>query len=87
VPPCIAMRSTSAQGTSGQRPALRAPRSNSPVSVAGSDVRANALSRSVALLEELYQALAITDPRELETTRRWIWQEHRAVEESYGASA
>jgi hypothetical protein len=56
------------------------------LSVVGSDVRAKALLRSVALLDGLYQALAIADPRELETGDRWIGPEHRAFEVPYGAS-
>jgi hypothetical protein len=69
------------------RPTLRVLRSDSPLSVAGSDVDTSALSRSVTLLEGLYQALELTDPRELEICYRWSEPERRNLEEPYGQPA
>jgi hypothetical protein len=60
---------------------------NPPLPGAESERRRRVLSASAARLEELYRALALTDPRELGTTGRWAQPEHRALEESYGAPA
>jgi len=69
------------------RPALKVLRSNSLVSIAENDEQTNALSVSSALLEEIYQTLQLTGPRELWDTGRWVGPEHSAFEEPYGASA
>jgi hypothetical protein len=80
------MRSNSARRTSG-RLALTVLRPNTLVSIAENDEQTNALSVSSALLEEIYQTLQLTGPRELWDTGRWVGPEHSAFEEPYGASA
>jgi len=86
VPPYIAMRSNSARRTSG-RLALTVLRPNTSVSIAENHEQTNALSVSSGLLEEIYQTLQLTGPRELWDTGRWVGPEHSAFEEPYGASA
>lgn len=84
--PHIAIRSNSARPTNG-RLALRALCPNTAVSIAENDEQTDALSPSSALLEETYQTLQLTDPRELWDRSRWIGPEHRVFEEPYGTSA